>query len=259
MLGAAISAAGSLAGGLLGNKGAKDAAKLAYAQKVKWALEGPTHIRKGAEDAGFNPLVFAGAQTYNPSPVAPGSNGLAEASEAISRGFERRRDARIAAANARLAQQNTNKRLQLERERIEAIKRGQDIQKEIALAQVHSRLEKAKNGARNAKANADAGKSPYADPTNPDAFTQKGEYIKLPWWLGGKIKVSRDRSTADATQRAWGEGGDAVSGAAWMIDDWMSEMARRYSGVSREYDKRIQRLKNEARKKGRYYNHKEGW
>ena len=61
-LSAGIKVGGALLGGLVGSSSSKKDAKEAYKQNKKTILNQPGWIRKGAEEAGFNPLVFAGSQ-----------------------------------------------------------------------------------------------------------------------------------------------------------------------------------------------------
>jgi len=154
---AGVQAGGSLLGGFLDHQYANASAKMAYDLKKKWALEGPAAIRKGATDAGFNPLVFAGAQTYNPSPVAIGTSGLPEAAAAVGRGIERHYQAKLDRENAALAQSNERERLKLERERLAEIRRAKEVDQDIARQRMLVYKADVENRARNWKAQADAG------------------------------------------------------------------------------------------------------
>lgn len=128
------------------------AADRARADKKWWALQGPGLIRKGAEDAGFNPLVFAGAQTYNPSPVAVGQSNLAGAAAAASDAIESRRATSSQRELAKLGQQNEAKRLALESKRLDDLNAQRKIENELAAARLHTLQTKMEAMGRNATA-----------------------------------------------------------------------------------------------------------
>lgn len=87
-VGPAISAAASLAGGLLGNKSASDRAKANVKFQKEFAKYGIQWKVADAKRAGIHPLYALGAQTHSFSPVAfddPLPNALANAGQDIGR------------------------------------------------------------------------------------------------------------------------------------------------------------------------------
>lgn len=101
MLGAAISAIGSVAGGLLSSSSASKAAQKNYEAQKEFAQNGIRWKVEDAKAAGIHPLAALGTNsaTFSPSYVA-GDNGLAQAGQYIGNAVE----ATATRAEKRLAQ-----------------------------------------------------------------------------------------------------------------------------------------------------------
>lgn len=214
---AGVAAAGSLLGGVLGGRQAENAANRAYSHKKQWALEGPGYIRKGAEDAGFNPLVFAGAQTYNPAAVAPGSSGMAQAAGAFSDAINTKHRNRRADTLQTLAQKNVEARLELDAAELADRKRAREMAHEIALSRLHTEKENARNRLRNAPAIAAMGPqkhTPDASGSADGINRRAGGRNFLRLWPFGELRIPRGVGFANDAEEIVGEPGNMAVGVS---------------------------------------------
>lgn len=198
---AGIGAAGSLIGGWMKGKQAAKAQARAYNYQRRWAKEGPSLIRKGAEDAGINPLVLMGASTYNAPSVGFGSD-IGEALGASADGFVDALTRKREKPGRDRAEARADRALDLEEKRLnqEGALRSRQLDQDLLEMQARSIERKLAAAARQA-----------------EEFIQEGEYLRLPFGL--KVPLKAGRSTADAAQRAWGEPGEFAVGGAGAVED----------------------------------------
>ena len=215
--GAAAAAGASVLGGILDNRAAQQSAEQAYSLKKQWALEGPGFIRKGAEDAGFNPLVFAGAQTYNPSPVAPGQGSLAQAAQAGLRQIDLKRE-RAAERELRAANlANEREKIGLEAARLAEMKRNNQMNEMLRARQINEIGKRMEAYGRNAKARADSKTdlqtfTPILEGTPHSRRTgSKGGPMKINF-LGRDWEVPPGMSISEDAQQIGGEALEGVVG-----------------------------------------------
>ena len=105
-LGPAISAAGNLIGGIIGNSASDDASDFAAKQFRFQNLAAKKSIQwrvKDAREAGIHPIYALGAQAFSPSPVsisgsAPLADGIAAMGQDIGRAVTAGQSAHLNAA-----------------------------------------------------------------------------------------------------------------------------------------------------------------
>lgn len=97
VIGSAIGAVGSIAGGILGANSAQNVAGLNYEAQKEFAQNGIRWKVEDAKRAGIHPLYALGASTqgYSPSGGYTGDYGIADAAAHLGQGFERAQQAKM--------------------------------------------------------------------------------------------------------------------------------------------------------------------
>lgn len=97
VIGSAIGAVGSIAGGILGANSAQNVAGMNYEAQKEFAQNGIRWKVEDAKRAGIHPLYALGASTqgYSPSGGYTGDYGIADAAAHLGQGFERAQQAKM--------------------------------------------------------------------------------------------------------------------------------------------------------------------
>lgn len=205
MLGSLISAGASLIGGVMGRNSQKEAWEAQKEQMMNY-----TRLRRKAEEAGFNPLVFAGPGAGNAN---PGFNFQPIMGDAVSRAGAAISDGMSEAVQLRMQKAE----LEIERQRLEALR------EEVKLAPNVPGIYRAQNTSRSvppADGADSGGLGPVRDPNDPrrdtqDRLNSANQPIRL---FGVPLYPTGKTTSAETVEEGFGDGLGTLWGAVTGTD-----------------------------------------
>lgn len=235
MLSALIGAAGSLAGGLLGNKSAEKQRQKEYEQQKEFAQSGIQWKVADAEKAGIHPLYALGANTVSYSPQSIGGSDfsfLGNAGQNIGRAIDSTRSS----SQKGNALATTAAAIQLEGLKLDNEIKKAELASAIALANPFGRSNPGLPTTSTSHFIDGQGNTPQADATPPlmHAARQPQYTTNLRMW-GKDIQPSPYWSDGQTFQDRYGEPGEWLAAAPIAVSDflWNTRKGRySWSGIT---------------------------